>query len=131
MEITREVKVDLLHRQHLRIAATCCTALHTEARSQRGFPQGHCSVLTDLIQTQRQTDADRRLTDTGFRRADGSYQDQPTLIYFLLINQRDRHLGHIASIRLDLFSRNTKTGSYFTDVIKFTFTCNLYVGLHY
>ena len=130
MEVAREVEIDLLHRQHLRIAATCCTALHSEARPQRGFSQGHCSVLADLIQSQCQTDTDRGLADTGFRRADRGHKDQPTLTHFLLIDQRDRHLGHISSIGFDLFSRNTKTGGYFTDVIKFAFTRNLYIGLH-
>ena len=31
MEVAREVEVDLLHRQHLCIAATCCTAFHAKA----------------------------------------------------------------------------------------------------
>ena len=34
MEVSREVEVDFLHRQHLSISSSCCTTLHAEAGPQ-------------------------------------------------------------------------------------------------
>ena len=130
MEVARKVKIYLLHGQHLGIATTRSTTLHTEAGTQRRFAQGHRCVLANLIQSQRQTDTDSRLTNTCFRWTNSGNQNQVTLLYFLLVNQRDRHLGHVSSIGFNLFCGDTKTGSYFTDVIKLTFACNLYICLH-
>ena len=50
MEVASEVQIDVLHRQHLAISATCCATLHAEARTQRWFAQGCHSLLADLAQ---------------------------------------------------------------------------------
>ena len=40
MKIAGKMKVDILHRHHLRIAAAGRAALNAEDRSQGGLPQG-------------------------------------------------------------------------------------------
>ena len=49
MHIAREMKIDLLHRQHLRIASSCRTALHAEARAERGFAQRNDGSLPRAV----------------------------------------------------------------------------------
>ncbi len=39
MEVAREMEVDVLHRDDLRIPAACCAALHAERRTQRRLAQ--------------------------------------------------------------------------------------------
>ena len=73
MEVACEVQVDLLHRQHLGIAATSGTTLDTEAGTERWLSQGYNSLLADLVQSQRQTDAHGGLTDTRLCRTDGRH----------------------------------------------------------
>ena len=102
MEVTGEVQVDFLHRQHLCIAATGSTSLDSETGSERRFPQGHGGLFPDFVQPQRQADADGGLADAGLRRTDGCHQDQTALLHLLLIDQRYRHFGHIPSVGLNI-----------------------------
>ena len=130
MEIAGEVEVDLLHRQHLGIAATSSTALDAEARTQRGFAKGYCRLLANLVKTQRQTDAHRGLTNTCFRRTDGRHQDQTALLDLLLIDECHRHLGHITSVGFNLLRGNSQLCCDVANGLQFAFPCNLYVSLH-
>ena len=130
VEVAREVQVDLLHRQHLGIAATSSTTLDAKARSQRWFAQSHHGLLADLVQTQCQTDTHRSLTDTRLCRADGRHQNQPALLHFLLINHLHWHLRHEAAVGVYSLRVNTHLGSDLTDWFQFAFPCNLYICLH-
>ena len=49
VEVASEVQIDFFHRQHLRVAATCCAALHAEARAERRLAQSHHSLFTNLV----------------------------------------------------------------------------------
>ena len=46
MEISREMEVDLLHREYLCIASSCSSSLLSEAGPQRGLTKGNNSTLT-------------------------------------------------------------------------------------
>ena len=74
MEVAGKVQVDLLHREHLGIAATGSSALDAEARPQRRFTQGHRGLLPYLVQPQRQSYAYCGLAYAGLRGADGRHQ---------------------------------------------------------
>ena len=76
VEVAREVEVDFLHRQHLSMAAAGRTALHAEARPERGFAQGHHGFFADVVETECQTDGHGGLTDTGAGGGDGSDQNE-------------------------------------------------------
>ena len=130
MEVTREMQIDFLHRQHLGIAATSSTALDTETGTQRRFSQGHSGLLANLIQAQRQTDANGGLTDTSLRRTDSRHQYQSALLHFLLVNQAHRYFGHITSVRLYLFRGNPQLCGNLGNGQQFAFPCYLYVCLH-
>ena len=87
MEVAREVKVDLLHGQHLGIAAAGSAALDAEAGAERGLAQGYGGLLTDLVQTQREANADGGLADAGLRRADGCDEDEAALTDARLVDE--------------------------------------------
>ena len=108
MEVAREVQVNLLHRQHLGIAAARSAALHAEARAEGGLAQGHHGLLADFVQAQRQTYADGRLADTRLCGADGRHKYQSALFDLFLIYKLDGHLRHIPSVGLYLFGGNTE-----------------------
>ena len=49
VEIASEVEVDILRRQHLSVATSGCTTLHTEARAQRWLTQSDHCALADAV----------------------------------------------------------------------------------
>lgn len=76
MEVASEVQIDTFHWQHLGIAATCCTALHAEARTKRRLAQRHTSLLAYGIKTKGKTNAHSRLANAGTCGRNGCYQDE-------------------------------------------------------
>ena len=51
VEVARKVKIYLLHRQHLGIAATCSSTFHTKARAERWFTKGGNGLLANAVHT--------------------------------------------------------------------------------
>lgn len=49
MEVTSQVQIKLLHRQHLGVSSTGGTALDSESWAHRRLAQGQHAVLTDLL----------------------------------------------------------------------------------
>ena len=47
MQIPGEMKIDIFHGNHLRIATTSSPSFHTKYRTKRGFTQTNHCVLTD------------------------------------------------------------------------------------
>ena len=76
VEVTGEVQVNLLHGKHLSVATTSSTALHTEARAERGLTQCDDRLITESVHTESEADRDRRLADTCFRGSDGGDEDE-------------------------------------------------------
>ncbi len=70
------MKVDVLHRDHLGVAAAGGTAFHAEDRAQRRFAQTDHRFLADVIQCVAQTNGGGRLALPGRRRADRGDEDQ-------------------------------------------------------
>ena len=130
MEVTREVQIDFFHRQHLGIAATSSTALHAKAGTERRLKQGYGGFLSQLIQSQCQSDADGGLADTRLGGTNGCHKNQPALLYLLFVDERHRDLGHVASVRFYLLRVDTQLGCNLADGLQFAFPCNLYVSLH-
>ena len=51
MEISREMKIQILHRNHLGISSSGCTALDSEAGSETRLPEGGNRFLSDTVQS--------------------------------------------------------------------------------
>ena len=76
VEVPGEVEVDVLHGDHLGIAAAGGAALDTKHRPQGGLPQGHHSVFADPPQPVRQTHSGGGLALPGRGGGDGGHQHQ-------------------------------------------------------
>ena len=98
VEVAREVEVNLLHREHLGVATTSGTALHTEARAQRGLTQGAYGILAQLVQSQCQANAHCCLANASLGRGDGRYKDEVALLNFLFVNELVGHFGDVFAI---------------------------------
>ena len=61
MKVAREVQVDVLHGNYLRIAAASRAAFHAEYRTQRRLTQGHSTLHAATAQRVSQADGGGRL----------------------------------------------------------------------
>ncbi len=75
-EIAGEMKVDVLHRHHLCMAATSRATLHSEHRSERGLSEADHRFLADEIQRIAEADGGRRLALAGGRGRHCRHQDE-------------------------------------------------------
>ena len=82
MEVAREVEIDFLHGQYLRISPSCGTTFHTKTRSERRLTKRNNSTFADMVETKCKTDAYSGLTYTSLRGSDRS--DQNEMIAFHL-----------------------------------------------
>ena len=76
VQIAREVQVNLLHRQHLRPAATCRAALHAEHRAERRFAQRQHRPFADFRHAVRQADGNGRFALARGGRVDGGDENE-------------------------------------------------------
>ena len=115
MEVAREVQVNLVHRQNLRIASASGTALQSEHRAERRFAQYDDGTLTYLAQSEVQADADGRLADAGLRRTDARHENQVALLGLLFVDERKRKLGHVVTIAGNLLGIDAELFGYAFD----------------
>ena len=102
MEIAREVEVDLVHWQHLGIAATSSATLHAEARTEGWLTQSDNSLLAYLLHTECQTYTHGSLAIASLGRTDGCDQDEVMTGKLRLVDGTRFHLGDVTTIILDL-----------------------------
>ena len=79
VEISRKMQIQVLHGNHLRITASCRSALDAEARAERGLTKRNDCLLSELSERLSQTDAGSRLSFTGRCRVDRRDEDQPAV----------------------------------------------------
>ena len=109
VEVAGEVQVDVLHRHHLRMAATGRATLDAKHRAERGLAQAHHGLLANAVERIAQADGGGGLAFAGRRRADGGDQDQLAVgpvFQGLEIVQRD--LGLVVAIGLQVFIGNAE-----------------------
>ena len=129
MEITSEVQVDLLHRKHLSVASTGSTALHTEARAERGLTQCDDRLMTEAVHTESEADRDRRLADTSLRSSDGRDEDELARLMTSL-ELGEVYLGEVLAVVLQVVGGDSHLGSYIFDGLKGYRAGDFDVGLH-
>ncbi len=76
VEIAGEMKVHVLHRHDLRIAAAGGAALHAEVRAKRGLADADRRLLADRVQPVAKADRRRGLALARRCRVDRGHQDQ-------------------------------------------------------
>src|SRR5690606_27532421 len=79
VEIAGEVKVDVLHRNDLRMAATGRTALHAEGRAERRLAQADDGPPAYAVEAVAEPHSGGGLALAGRRRADGGDEDELTV----------------------------------------------------
>jgi hypothetical protein len=80
MEVAREVKVDVVHRDDLREAAAGCSALHTKHRSQARLANAERDALSHSSKRLRESDRHRALPFAGRRWIRRGDNDESTAI---------------------------------------------------
>ena len=130
MEVTGEVQVDLLHRKHLSVATTGSTALHTEARAERGLTQCDDRLMPEAVHTESEADRDRRLADTSLRSSDGGDEDELARLMTGL-ELGEVYLGEVLAVVLQVVGGDSHLGSYLFDRLEGYRAGDFDVGLHY
>ncbi len=99
-EVTREMKVDVLHRHDLRVPSARGAALHAEHRSERRLPQTDHGAFADTCERVAEPDRGRRLALAGWRRRDGGDEHQLALRSLPYRGEVvQRHLGLVPAVR--------------------------------
>ena len=128
MKIAGEMQIDILHGDHLGIAAAGGAALDAEHRPQRRLPQGHDGILPDAAQAIGQTDGGGGLAFAGGGGRDGGHQHQLPVLP-VGAQQRGVDLGLIFSVLLQIFLRHMSPRSNGGDGLHGTFLSNLDICL--
>ena len=130
MEVTREVEVDLVHRQHLGIATTSSTALHTEARTHGRLAKCKAALIAQTIQGHGEAYAHRGLADASLRRRHGCHQYHIAAIHLAFVNTLQWYFGNVLSVMLQLVGGDTYRVSNLRNRLQHGLACNLNVTFH-
>ena len=123
MEVACEVQVNLVHRQHLSSASSAGTALQSEHRSERRLTKSADGVLSDMVQSECQSDGHGGLSDSSLCRRYGSHKDEVILLYAFLINEVCGHFSHVVSVVFEVFCRNAILGCHFLYALELSAAC--------
>ena len=102
MKIAGKMQIDVLHGDHLRVAAAGRAALDAEYRSEGGLPQGGDGVFPDAPQSIRQADSGSGLTLPRRGGIDGGDKNQLPFRALVLPQKHIIHLGFIAAVALQI-----------------------------
>jgi hypothetical protein len=103
VDVAREVKVEVLHRNDLGVAAPGGAALQAEDRTERGLPQAEDGSLADDAETLGQRDGRRRLALAGLRRRKRCNADElPVGAILEPLEHPEIDLPLVAAMRCDL-----------------------------
>ena len=131
MEVAREMEVDVLHRDDLRIAAARGSALQAEARAERRLAERDRRLLAHAVERIGEADARRRLALAGRRRVDG--RDEDELAVRLVLHTRirlRRDFRLVFSVKLQLIVRDAQLCGDLLNRTHLSFLCDFDIGLH-
>src|SRR5882672_4726944 len=107
VEVAGEVKVDVLHRHDLRVAAARRSALHAEDRAERRLPHRENRVLAQFSQRLRDAHGDSGLAFAGRRGIDPGDQHEAAL-GLAPLQRLERDLRLVFAVRLQLVVRQAQ-----------------------
>ena len=115
-EVAGEVQVDVLHRDHLGIAAAGGAALHAEHGAQRGLAQADDRLLADLAEGVAEAHRGRGLALARGRGADRGHEDQLAVgLRLQRLDVVERNLGLVMAERRDRGIGNAQLQGDFPD----------------
>ena len=131
VEVTGEMKVQILHRNDLGISATGRATLDAEARSEGRLTQCDHGLLSKQVQCIGETDRCGGLALTGRCRIDRGNQNELTVRTILdLIPEIVAQLRLVLTVLLEFIRLDTIRSRYVCDAIHRRFLCNLNIRLH-
>ncbi len=111
VQVAGEVEVQVLHRDHLRVAAAGSPALDTEDRPERGLAQAEHGLLAEDTEPLGQRHGGRRLPLPRRCRRDRRDVDQLRVRAIRKpFQHREIDLRLVAAVRLDLFGDEPEVG---------------------
>ena len=131
VEVSGEVKVDILHGNDLCIAASGSAALDAEYRSQRGLAQGNDYILAQFLQTIGKAYGSGGLALSGRGGIDGSYKDQLAVGSGALFKQTIIHLCLVVAVKFQILRVNTGSFGDLGDGTHGSRLCDFDVGFEF
>ena len=125
MEIPREVQVDVLHGDDLRISAAGGAALDAEHGSERGLPQGDHGILSDPAKPVGKTDRRRRFPLPCRGRGHRGHENEFPSPERHAVHGREADLRLISAVRLQYIFRDMRRFRHLGDGVHLTRLCNL------
>ena len=110
VKVAGEVQVDVVHGQHLRVAAAGRAPLDTEHRSEAGLAHAEHGIVPDAAERLTEPHAHGALALAGRRGADGRHQHQAAPGG--LRSQREGQLGLVASVLVDVVGAEAEVGRH-------------------
>lgn len=129
MEVTGEVKVDVLHRHDLRIAAAGRAALHAETGAERRLAQRRHGLLADAVEAVGQAHGGRGLAFAGRRRVDRGDEDQLAVLVALnAVDEVPAQLGLVGAVVQQRVLRDADFRADLRDILHLRFAGDLDIG---
>src|SRR5919204_4692183 len=100
VEVTREMQIDVLHRQQLGVTAAGGASFHAEHRSETWLAHAQHRVSAEPPQRLRQSDRDRALAFTCRRRIHRGHQYETSAYRTLRDFERDLRL--VLAVRVEI-----------------------------
>ena len=131
VDVAGEVEVDVLHGDHLGVAAAGRSALDAEARAQRGLAQRADGLLADLVQAHRETHVGRGLALAGRSGRDGGAEHQLAVRTILqAVEDVQVDLGLVLAVGIQVVRAEPQPGGDLGDRDHRGFACDLDIALH-
>ena len=127
MEVTGEVKVDILHRHNLCISAACCSALYTKYRSEGRLTKCYHYILAKLLHTICKTYGRCGLSFSGRCRIDCGNKDQFSVFFIRFFQKVIINFCFIITVLLQIFGINSCFLRNLCDRKHLRFLCNFNV----
>ena len=116
VHVAGEVKVDVLHRHHLGVAAAGGAALHPEHRPERRLAQADHGLLPDVVERVAEAHGGRGLAFARRGRRDRGHQDElPVLAALQAADEVQRHLRLVMAVGLEVLLRDAEPRGDFGD----------------
>src|SRR5665213_222687 len=108
VEVTREVEIDIVHRNDLRVSAARGASLHTEDGPEAWLPDAERHLLAHSPKRLRQSDGHGALPFSGGRWIRRGDDDQPSTRWTLGDVERD--LGFVFPVEVEIVAPKSQLG---------------------
>ena len=126
VKVAGEVEVDVLHRDHLRVAAARCPSLHAEHRPHARLAHAEHGILAESTHCLRETHERRALSLAGRGRIDAGDEHEPSLRGAL--GHLEIYLRLVLAVEIQLVRPESEIGCDIDDGAKLRVLRDLDIG---